>query len=351
MIFDALRGLSAVLIVFSHTIFRDAIDFDGSYSLKEWLLVCASHLPRISVPGFVVACGFFLTRAELKTDSGPPLKLLVRRSSNVLFPYILWSTLAYLVVIFGPSYFSEAIGADRTTSVGQYLGNLALGQVYGHYFLYVIFQLYVLSFLGLGRRGNPSFAVCVLALFLQIYFSSGTYPGNAASPWRFKILCFGWIFYFVYGRWLGANFNTVTTAARKYKMWVTFSVVVLFVLGVWEYLAIQEQGRSTSLGTSYFWTSVYNIVFITWFLTLAPLRGRPLALFARLGRYSYAIYLLHVPYIFYFGNRFATVNRWGFNTLKAVLILGFGAILIPVLVRMASRRVLPLKVDRFIFGR
>jgi peptidoglycan/LPS O-acetylase OafA/YrhL len=341
---DVIRGISILRIVFFH--------FFGTYTngyypsvtgkhyfaaffskcapssaltwtgcLLQSLLVGLDGLGFHAVGVFILLSGFGLTYAFAGQKSSPESWTGWYRARLIrLFP-IYW--LAHLIYLFSP-FVARPEGIDYRFALSL-LGD----RFYPVYsiFYYVnpawwyfglLIQLYLvfpLLFILLRRAGVFWFLVlCGIEtivsryLLLVVFPTSGYYVQGAffgCRLWEFAAgMGLGMMMRQRHESTKGALFNPVTLATG----------IVIYALGLYSYNTLTTYTVTDALTGTGLFIILSHVG--RWSLKL----GRVSAAVAYVGTYSYALYLLHQPYVIYVGERVRDLNGPTFLLVAAVII-------------------------------
>jgi len=125
-------------------------------TISYLFLAVVRKLAVFSVPSFLVIAGLFVTYAVRGTQSSLIWKTVKVRISNLLPPYLIWSSVIFI---------GDALQGQVYTPL-EYLRRLCLGQAIGAYFyVHVLCQLYLLSpFIVSCAKANTRRLLAVSAL-------------------------------------------------------------------------------------------------------------------------------------------------------------------------------------------
>lgn len=326
---DLLRGVAIMAVVAAHA----ALPLMGDGARAGWgyaAAVAVNQLARFSVPAFLFISGLLITYRESPPGLGPAAvpsgwgAMLGRRVRGILPPYIVWSVLGWLAAG-GPAASGGWRAALEEPARILFLGQ---GTYYQLYFVPLIFQMYLLAPLLAARLGppggQPRWGVVVGAIAVQLGVVGGyelfldgviRLPEGWASELRtvIRITFPAWIGYFVAGMATGriyphaAGWVDGLPGRAVLAAW-TLSAGLL----IWDYFSAVAGERAPSAGSADFmrlavilYAGLSVILLLKGTRVLDQLLGpqgpardsvfrRLGTVLARLGQYSFGIYLVHV---------------------------------------------------------
>lgn len=357
-LFDELRGLAIIGVIAIHAAVHDV----GSIgrAADYWFLVFQTMLSRFAVPSFLIISGFFISYKEqvgLRTNIKDNM---IRRILRVAKPYIIWSSLYFLLFLLTGVQFS------RSPAI-IFFEQLLTGSVVLHlYFLVLIIQLYSLSYLGFmkhGRAGKVTLllaAAAFLAFTIPSYFLTIDTAALAESKACYYFKAFErslfprWLLFFMLGRWMGAHWNEISNYSMKHRRLLSFCVVSSFVLcGLDFYCLRLWSGKAQILPPDWMISCLlFGSLFTIWFLTLPVHTNLALNWLAKLGKVSFGVYLLHEPFLSLlmrsnFWHSHTSVLYNAFLRQSASILAGLGASLF---ILAFLKRSLPKRAKRYILG-
>ncbi|MEO0017017.1 MAG: hypothetical protein RLZZ522_300 [Verrucomicrobiota bacterium] len=302
---DALKAIASQLIVLHHLALYGPMSDVASPlapSLFSWLIQNA----RIAVQVFLVIGGFLAARAlapsgKLITDK--PLALLKKRYFKLLIPYLAAVLLSVVCAALARSLLDDASIPDPP-GVWQVLAHVTLTQSLlgfdslsaGVWYIAIDFQLFALLLftLWLARvagRGPAGPRFLGLALVAALALGS-LFLFNRDSGWDH------WALYF-FGAYALGGLSYWLTETRHPAGWLLVMAGVVLVA-----LVIDFRSR---IAVALLVALVLGIAQLRGFIQCRP-RG---AVFAALGKISYAVFLVHFPVILVINaivSRFAPAN-------------------------------------------
>ncbi|MBC9784655.1 acyltransferase [Heliobacterium chlorum] len=310
-----LRGLAFIGVAFQHTL-GPFMNQQGLGQSDAILLTILFNLAKFAVPLFVFMTGMVIFYNYYDTLEYP--SFIVRRTKEVIIPYLVWS----LIYVFHGVPFPQ----DFLFFIRDVSQKILTGSTYYHlWFIVMIYQFYIVYpfFRSAAKQLEPRLRsekslILLMASLGAVYLgltwlSSSVIPHldnlsglpklwSFFSEYRDRTFIF-WFFYFILGGLAGL-------AVTQWRAWVekTFLAnsllcLLLFILVTYE-MWIQSYPSpagyvvnfnvSTSLKPSMALFSVSAIIFL-YGLTLRFTResNRVTAYLDRLGKHSFGAYLVH----------------------------------------------------------
>lgn len=361
--FDKLRGLAIVGVVIIHSaVHCRAMASEGL--IGDIILVFLSQASRFAVPAFCVISGFFITREEVYGGRNSEL-IAYRRLKRVIPPYIIWSCLYYaLFVVTGEAY------ATHQSLIVIFLEKLATGTVgWQLFFLVMIAQCYALCLLGVGRKGKFGKLSLVLLIGSQVLFIvfnyvaelrgiyAGSIPGFILGYFKAFSRSFFpmYVGFFVFGRWLGANYEDLAARLRRHKYAISMAAVLSYFVAMAEFFVLSKwTGGAISVPPD--WNLTNNIFAFLLVLCLTMwLKGmkwnRADSKLVWLGKLSFIIFLLHEPLL---GYVLKTLEGYTPVVTKSPLILFPVSVVLGIFLSVLCYdlicRFVPKHFQRYLFG-
>lgn len=302
-----LRGFAILAVISIHI----SSSFTKIPSIN-WLTLAYIVIDAVShfaVPAFIFISGFVLYN---KYNSSFDLKqFYLKRYKTIIPPYIIFSTFYILIKYPVAMLLHRTVDIDVTDILHMYITGTSL---YHMWFFILIIQLYVLYPLILKVYTYSNNVSLVSAFILSVAFS------------RYEVT--GYLFYFVLGMYLNNHYKNLIS--HKYSL-----VFPIFIIGT----ATQVYGYMDDFFSYEFLTNIHpyfiNIITIVYFtvsfLVLLEIAkslsvSGKLKIIDYLGSYSFAIYLIHVLFIFVFKIIFPKIGFGYDNVLfyPVVFILTLG---------------------------
>ena len=278
---DILRGFAIIFVVYLHAYFSPW----EVTPARDKLAMHAIHLfAHAAVPVFLFISGFLLARERESTFAA----FLRKKAVRIGIPLVTWMFIAFVYRAW------QEGGVDRGL-----LKALALFDISGQfYYLFVLPVFYVAFFFvrhwPLRKLAWLALAAFVVNLATIAFYEQSTISGDFATlAYRNPLT---WVFSFTFGLYAARRWASLEWTARWSWPGAT-GMGVLFAYYLW------QGERGGGYPSSYFGVSVF--LFSCLGLVVFPallVQARSLAasaIFLRplqeLGRYSFAIYLVHMP--------------------------------------------------------
>ena len=359
-VFDALRGLAIMGVIAIHTAAHDVCE--TTTAADYWLLVVQTMICRFAVPSFLIISGFFVSYKELAGFQAKSKNNLIQRIRKVAFPYVIWSGLYFLFFLLIGVQFS------RNPAI-IFFEQLLTGSVVFHlYFLVLIIQMYVLSCFGFMANGHVGKATLALAVAALVVFTAPLYlvtvkavPIEGKAVYYFlafeRALFPRWLLFFMLGRWIGCHWHKVRNYSAFHRRLLFFGVIASFGLcGLDFYYLRSWSGNGFLLPPDWMISCLpLGSFFTVWFLTLPIDLNCVINWLGRLGKVSFAVYLLHEPFLSLlmgtvFWQSYTTAASILSNALVRQLVAIMLGLSVPVLVFAVLQRFLPRQLRRYVLG-
>lgn len=243
--FELLRAIALVSVIMVHTTVHLIADTGSLFWQGVYAVIC--QLGRIGVPAFLIISGFLVTRDEL---AGNPInKIFRRRCSRILPPYIIWSTTFFWII-----WSTSAIPFTRSPLL-IFVERLITGTVSWHlYFIFLLLQCHFLCLLGVFKKGKARLLDLFIMGGLQVLFIILCYLSALASSGSdfteknilyyfsaYRLSLFPmYIGYFLFGRWLGANYDRVNRFLLQWGNYLELLVFVSLLMALAEFWWMQQ---------------------------------------------------------------------------------------------------------------
>lgn len=358
--FDLLRSLAIIGVVIIHI--TAPLDLYAHQGIFMYYLFVSLHLAqRFCVPVFLIISGFFLTY-KIDCQQNPTL-VLKKRLFRIIPPYLFWSLFFYFLDI--------ALG-ERTFNLFSLLKDLLTGSSVGaYYFVILIVQFYILWWL-LSKLKIWSYTkLLMISLGIQILITTYLYY------YLFQIHYFpvidlmyrliaAWSFYFVFGLFLGKNYENTKKFLQKLRVPLILLTCIFLLLSIVEFYIIDGLNllntSNTQTGTiaakietaiSYWRISsqLYSVAFFLLIISFHNtnfLSSGVTQIFKKVSEYSFAIYLIHQPIIWKLF--FRVFKLLGTGTLASFFVIFVLDLGICYGLIYLGCKFLPKKYTRYIFG-
>ncbi|WP_170291768.1 acyltransferase [Heliobacterium mobile] len=310
-----LRGLAFIGVAFQHTL-GPFMNQQGLGKSDAILLTILFNLAKFAVPLFVFMTGMVIFYNYYDTLEYP--KFIVRRTKEVIIPYLVWS----LIYVFHGVPFPQ----DFLLFIKDVSQKILTGSTYYHlWFLVMIYQFYIVypCFRSVAKQLEPRLRsekslillmVSLGAVYLGLtWLSSSVIPrldnlGGMPQFWSFfseyrdRTFIF-WFFYFVLGGLAGLTVNQWRNWVEKTFLANSLLCLLLFTRVTYEMWMqsyptpagyVVNFNVSTSLKPSMALFSISAIIFL-YGLTLrwTQKSNRVMEYLDRLGKHSFGAYLVH----------------------------------------------------------
>ncbi|MCE5058129.1 acyltransferase family protein [Mammaliicoccus sciuri] len=227
-----------------------------------------------------------------------PKNFLVKRFKYIMIPYFSIGTF-YV-------YSKYKLGSNEESFWHLFKENLLIGDWDG-WFVMAIFQFYILHliFHKILSKANPIIMI-VISFVISLTHSYLMYDNDAYSNWwndfyplfhRTNILY--WLFYFVFGYYLGKYYNEVLSFMEKKLKWLVVSLVILALSIIYSIY----QNDVTFVQSNRYDILIYSaLVFIFILVISKKLANFNISFLFFIGEISFFIYLTHKIMLYYMLN-------------------------------------------------
>lgn len=269
--YDLLRGIAILLVAVQHAWSMSEMDTD------EWGLLCFGYRTVVNcgVPLFVIMSGALLLDAPIR----PMKEFFKRRFARVLYPFLLWATAVYLLSFVTHKYDEVITWKDFFIKYIPYLLSNQINDF--HWYVHMILALYLIApFLQralslCSRKTLDCLMLGWLAGMLARAFCPNIYLLHYTTSLYPYLGCFI------------AGYYLRHYCYSKSLRWWSLSAFVAF--------AVVDVITETRL--SYIEPLMAISLFA--FFSVRPMNKKPNGsdIMVMLSRYSYIIYLIHIPVI------------------------------------------------------
>jgi len=311
---ETLRGLACVLLIFNHLIGTPLVsglrvELESVYPLINTLL------ENIRMPLFAFLGGYiFALRPQI---FGSEVKMLIGKSKRLLLP-LLFVGVPFVFIQGNSSYSNASI---ETNSIGYYFSILWQSRFH-YWFLQAMFLVFLfcafLSYVKIDFSRGLKFTF-PMSIFISFFVSENI---NLFSLSGAVYL----LPYFLFGAICFLNENYILNKIKAY-WFVVFTIVTCLLMFKFN-LEISQQNfeRISVLG---YITSFCGLLL----LFVLRIENR---LLAKIGRYSFSIYLYHV---FCLALIRTLLNKVGIYSIEMQIFIGLtGAILISIAIEVFCRQ-------------
>lgn len=224
-----------------------------------------------------------------------PKNFLVKRFKYIMIPYFSIGTF-YV-------YSKYKLGSNEESFWQLFKENLLIGDWDG-WFVMAIFQFYILHliFHKILSKANPIIMI-VISFVISLTHSYLMYNNDAYSNWwndfyplfhRTNILY--WLFYFVFGYYLGKYYNEVLSFMEKKLKWLVVSLVILALSIIY---SIYQNDVTFVQSNRYDIILYSSLVFIFVLVISKKLSKFNISFLFFIGEISFFIYLTHKIMLYY----------------------------------------------------
>ncbi|QYG31191.1 acyltransferase family protein [Mammaliicoccus sciuri] len=224
-----------------------------------------------------------------------PKNFLVKRFKYIMIPYFSIGTF-YV-------YSKYKLGSNEESFWQLFKENLLIGDWDG-WFVMAIFQFYILHliFHKILSKANPIIMI-VISFVISLTHSYLMYNNDAYSNWwndfyplfhRTNILY--WLFYFVFGYYLGKYYNEVLSFMEKKLKWLVVSLVILALSIIY---SIYQNDVTFVQSNRYDIILYSSLVFIFVLVISKKLSKFNISILFFIGEISFFIYLTHKIMLYY----------------------------------------------------
>ncbi|MCJ0951400.1 acyltransferase family protein [Mammaliicoccus sciuri] len=224
-----------------------------------------------------------------------PNNFLVKRFKYIMIPYFSIGTF-YV-------YSKYKLGSNEESFWQLFKENLLIGDWDG-WFVMAIFQFYILHliFHKILSKANPIIMI-VISFVISLTHSYLMYNNDAYSNWwndfyplfhRTNILY--WLFYFVFGYYLGKYYNEVLSFMEKKLKWLVVSLVILALSIIY---SIYQNDVTFVQSNRYDIILYSSLVFIFVLVISKKLSKFNISFLFFIGEISFFIYLTHKIMLYY----------------------------------------------------
>nr|WP_241241243.1 acyltransferase family protein [Thermotoga sp. 38H-to] len=334
---ESLRGLLILFVLTGHAIV-------GVYRDLTFLIPL---LRFVSPSVFVFVYLFGYLQGRVKKN---PLKVL-RKTFSFFYFYLFWASVSFLTYVLLDEKCSTVWVTKRVFSVDDSILKKYLITIFSftgswqYYFVLVVMILLLISiFIKDPRKILPfSFAGAVAnSSFVSFWFLT---KDRLLPPIEGALITYlnpvHWLFPFLMG--YKDAFEKKKREPRRFSL---FLYTIFLVIGSLEYWKAYEKFH-TLLGIDQFSLTgvllgIYSIEVFTWLAEKANL-----SLLKRMGRYSFLLFMIHMPFqwMFYvFFDSFVDLPEWCW----VIIMVMFSLMIMEILLKLA--RILPKPVRKVIIG-
>jgi surface polysaccharide O-acyltransferase-like enzyme len=276
--FDAFRGIAIIAVVALHTIYL------GGYWGARFLFYC--QMFDFGVPAFIFISGYWLSKKPIESLKDY-ITFLMRRLPRVLVPYLFWSSLLL------------AYDAVKTGNVNpqEIIFKLLMGRaIFPYFFIILIAQFYVITPLLQHINRKPYGLILVIVInFISLLLR---YLSRLHFYFWFPSvsLFYSWIIFYEIGLLTGGSNIKIPTEKRMLFFILPALLVFLVISGLEaNFLFSRYNNLGFATHALKYSTLMYSLCIIFGFLFSRERFCRWPKLLVITGRYSFGLYLIHVP--------------------------------------------------------
>ncbi|ARB41128.1 MULTISPECIES: acyltransferase family protein [Mammaliicoccus] len=270
-----------------------------------------------------------------------PKNFLVKRFKYIMIPYFSIGTF-YV-------YTKYKVDGNEETFWQLFKENLLIGNWYG-WFVIVIFQFYILHliFHKSLSKANPvvmlviSFAISLAHSYLM--YDNDTYTNwwNEFYPLFHRTNILYWLFYFVFGFYLGRYYNEVLSFMEKKFMWLVGSLAGVTLLVIYSIY----QNDVTVVQSNRYDILIYSALAFIFILVISKkLANFNISFLYFIGEISFFIYLTHKIMVYY-------MAKYTFHFIDQFFMYNIATYIFALSLSVGLAVVLSfIPLSRFIIGR
>lgn len=340
--YGALSGLAIIVIVINH-----AITAGDTYSpVDGWVQNVMTMIQAVgtyAVPTFLFISGAFVAYAARASKKTLSVKFVWSSLERILWPYLIWSLIFYIVIIFS---------RNETYSLFGYIKNILVGFPF-HFVPLLIFFYIVSPVLVLVGKRFGWLVLLGIGLY-QIYLIVMTDPAIGGSrevsgllrltvPPVLANTMADWALFFPMGLIFSMNNATLKPRLQQLKWVVVILTILIYAIGMMNAFGLVSAP----------WARYLAPVFFMLLLPVIERKSIPkVRWFEQVGKRSYGVYLAHFIVIDLTVLLIDTLVPGLFDYAIIIYPLFFVlALEIPLLLMDAmSKRPSTRKVYRYVFG-
>ncbi|MCJ0933848.1 acyltransferase family protein [Mammaliicoccus sciuri] len=301
------RAIFCLIIVAVHILSRYLNDVELQ-DHNRMIVVTFQILILFGTPCFIILSESLISMVY---KDKLPKNFLVKRFKYIMIPYFSIGTF-YV-------YSKYKLGSNEESFWQLFKENLLIGDWDG-WFVMAIFQFYILHliFHKVLSKANPIIMI-VISFVISLTHSYLMYDNDTYSNWwndfyplfhRTNILY--WLFYFVFGYYLGKYYNEVLSFMEKKLKWLVVSLIILALSIIY---SIYQNDVTFVQSNRYDIILYSSLVFIFVLVISKKLSKFNISFLFFIGEISFFIYLTHkimlyymAKYTFHFINQFFMYN-------------------------------------------
>ena len=321
-------------------------NFDQLGSVSYYVLRAVEQIIIFAIPSFLFVSGFFLAFATGRNRANVGRDVIFTRVKNLLIPYLIWScVLLGLEVILG-----------RNLTLSEFIHILLTGQATeAYYFIPVLIQLYLISFLLVPLARNYWKLVLLLTGLFQLFILLVRYVMildldiPALEPFFFLTsswLFTSFLFWFALGVVFGFHNSVIKPRLIQFRWFVFAALIAVFFLGIFEWEALlQASGKVWIAPEETLIDQIYAGLFLIAFLGFEGATLPVMKTISQIGTKSFGVYLVHSLALIYTSKLIYHLTpallgvQWLFMLILFATGLGIPLLLMEITARSPARRI------------
>ncbi|MFC1677388.1 acyltransferase [Planctomycetota bacterium] len=341
--FDAFRGLAIIAVVAIHVV---GSAFLWRYpSTDRWnffFLITYCQLINFAVPAFLFISGYWSAKEPMESLADYKT-FLTKRLPRILIPYLFWSLV----------WLGCEVSKTHDFNAGEIILKLFLGRACsGYYFIVVIVQFYIITPLLQRLNRRPAGIVFVLILsiigLLALYLSR---LFNVIMYLPASTLFYSWIIFYEVGLLAGNRDNKKMFMSGNVRFIILPAILVFLLISAMEsmFLLSRYGGSYFTISPTKYSSVLYLVcVFCGFLFVREHIKNWPKFL-VTLGKYSFGIYLIHIPVFRMIASIAQKSYIYSFQPLYQFTVVFFTVLICFVLI-IFTRKLLPKSFCRRVLG-
>ncbi|WP_372426575.1 acyltransferase family protein [Mammaliicoccus sciuri] len=331
------RAIFCLIIVAVHILSRYLNDVELQ-DHNRMIVVTFQILILFGTPCFIILSESLISMVY---KDKLPKNFLVKRFKYIMIPYFSIGTF-YV-------YSKYKLGSNEESFWQLFKENLLIGDWDG-WFVMAIFQFYILHliFHKVLSKANPIIMI-VISFVISLTHSYLMYDNDTYSNWwndfyplfhRTNILY--WLFYFVFGYYLGKYYNEVLSFMEKKLKWLVVSLIILALSIIY---SIYQNDVTFVQSNRYDIILYSSLVFIFVLVISKKLSKFNISFLFFIGEISFFIYLTHKIMLYY-------MAKYTFHFIDQFFMYNIATYIFALSLSVGLAVVLSfLPLSRFIIGR
>lgn len=286
--FDAFRGLAIIAVVAAHGL--GTVYTKNNPAIGKWnfnFLLFYVQILLFCVPVLFFMSGYWSSKTTIKSFRDYGL-FLRKKLTRILLPYLFWS-----IILLGYA----AIKTQKINPMLLLEKLLTGGACYPYYFIIALFQLYLitplLNYINRKKYGLVLVLVLTTTSITAIYLSR---VFNVILHLPIYLPFYSWVIYYEIGLLLSADRKS-SAMPGKIHLFIIPAILISLLLSASEaaVLVYRYGNLSFAIAPVKYSTLSYSVCIIIAFIVLREHVNRRPKLLTVFGRYSFGIYLIHLP--------------------------------------------------------